>query len=200
MAQTLARAVHAELVVRKSQFLGCVQPMDGRAGALRVVERLRAEHPRATHVCWALLAGGESAAVDDGEPAGTAGLPMLAVLRKQDLDQVLATVVRYFGGIKLGAGGLVRAYTDTVARALADADKVAIVTWLRLGCTLPYPLEGVLRHALEGEPVRHVALQYGEHVHLGLEVDSSHTVALRARLDDLAHGRLLWDDTDPADG
>lgn len=192
MALTLAGAVHAELLVRKSQFLGCVQPMDGRAGALQVVQRLRAEHPRATHVCWALLAGGESAAVDDGEPAGTAGLPMLAVLRKQDLDQVLATVVRYFGGIKLGAGGLVRAYTDTVARALDDAEKVPIVSWQRLACTLPYPLEGVLRHALESEPVRRVQLQYGEHVRLQLEVPAEQAQALRARLNDLGHGQLRW--------
>lgn len=197
MAQTLARAVHAELLVRKSQFIGCVQPMDDRAGALEVVQELRVAHPRATHVCWALLAGGESAAVDDGEPTGTAGLPMLAVLRKQELDQVLATVVRYFGGIKLGAGGLVRAYTETVARALAEADKVAIVSWQRLGCTLPYALEGILRHALEQEPVRKVTLAYGEHVQLALDVDASHADALRARLDDLAHGQLRWDDAGP---
>lgn len=197
MAQTLARAVHAELLVRKSQFIGCVQPMGDRAQALEVVQALRVAHPRATHVCWALLAGGESAVVDDGEPAGTAGLPMLAVLRKQELDQVLATVVRYFGGIKLGAGGLVRAYTETVARALAEADKVAIVSWQRLGCTLPYALEGILRHALEQEPVRNIRLAYGEHVRLALEVDASHANALRARLDDLAHGQLRWDDAGP---
>ena len=65
-----------------------------------------------------MLAGGQSAAVDDGEPGGTAGRPMLEVLRHQDLDGVLATVVRYFGGIKLGAGGLLRAYTEAVAQAL----------------------------------------------------------------------------------
>jgi putative IMPACT (imprinted ancient) family translation regulator len=75
-------------------------------------------HPEATHICWALMAGGESAAVDDGEPGGTAGRPMMEVLRHQGLEGVLATVVRYFGGIKLGAGGLVRAYNGAVAQAL----------------------------------------------------------------------------------
>ena len=88
---------------------------------------LRREHPGAAHVCWALMAGGQSAANDDGEPGGTAGRPMLEVLRHHDLDGVLATVVRYFGGVKLGAGGLVRAYTDSIAQALIDAPLVPLV-------------------------------------------------------------------------
>jgi uncharacterized YigZ family protein len=115
---TLARPVHSELVIRKSRFIGCVQAVPDRAAAQAVVARLHSEHPGAAHVCWAFLAGGQSAANDDGEPGGTAGRPMLEVLRRQDLEGVLATVVRYFGGIKLGAGGLVRAYTDAVAQAL----------------------------------------------------------------------------------
>lgn len=127
MPQTLAAAVHSESLIKKSRFLGCVQPMADRASAQKVVAELRARHPGAAHVCWALLAGGQSAAVDDGEPGGTAGRPMLDVLRHQDLEGVLATVVRYYGGVRLGAGGLVRAYTDSVAQALLKADKVPIV-------------------------------------------------------------------------
>ena len=122
---TLHTPAHSDLSIKKSRFIGCVEPMADRAGALARVNALRAQHPGAAHVCWALLAGGQSAAVDDGEPGGTAGRPMLAVLRHQELDGVLATVVRYFGGVKLGAGGLVRAYTDAVAQALLTADKVA---------------------------------------------------------------------------
>ena len=118
MPYTLKTPVHSELLIRKSRFIACVQPIGDRAGAVAVVSALRAQHPGAAHVCWALLAGGQSAAVDDGEPGGTAGRPMMDVLRHQDLDGVLATVVRYFGGVKLGAGGLLRAYTDAVAQAL----------------------------------------------------------------------------------
>ncbi|MEG1327792.1 MAG: YigZ family protein, partial [Janthinobacterium sp.] len=106
MPFTIATPVHSELIIKKSRFIGCVQPMTDRASAQQVVNDLKAQHPGACHVCWALLAGGQSAAVDDGEPSGTAGRPMLDVLRHQDLEGVLATVVRYFGGIKLGAGGL----------------------------------------------------------------------------------------------
>ncbi|WP_043813360.1 YigZ family protein, partial [Rubrivivax gelatinosus] len=72
MPHTLAGPAHAELVIKKSRFMACVQPVDDRAQAQALVAALRAEHPQAAHVCWALLAGGQSAAVDDGEPGGTA--------------------------------------------------------------------------------------------------------------------------------
>ena len=105
MAFSLAQPAHHELVIKKSRFIACVEPMAGRDEAQARVAQLKAEHPDAAHVCWALLAGGQSAANDDGEPGGTAGRPMLDVLRHQDLQGVMASVVRYFGGIKLGAGG-----------------------------------------------------------------------------------------------
>src|SRR3954465_1307827 len=170
MALTLARAVHSELVIKKSRFLGCVQPVSGRSEALEVVAQLRAEHPGAAHVCWALLAGGQSAANDDGEPGGTAGRPMLEVLRHQQLEGVLATVVRYFGGVKLGAGGLVRAYTDAVAQALLQAEKLPLQKPLSFTCRFPYPLEGAIRRELQEAgavlgPVRH-----GEAVELEFSV------------------------------
>ncbi len=145
---SLAQPVHATLEIRKSRFIACVEPIADRASAQLRVAELRAEHPDAAHVCWALLAGGHSAAVDDGEPSGTAGRPMLEVLRHQQLDGVLATVVRYYGGIKLGAGGLVRAYTDAVAQALQQAEKVAPVALVQVHCELPYAHEGTARHLL----------------------------------------------------
>lgn len=141
MPYTLSAPVHSESVIKKSRFIGCVEPMADRASAQQRVAALRTTHPTATHVCWALMAGGHSAANDDGEPGGTAGRPMLEVLRHQDLEGVLATVVRYYGGTPLGAGGLVRAYTDSVAQALLQADKVPVVRWRTLRCVLPYALE-----------------------------------------------------------
>jgi uncharacterized YigZ family protein len=189
---TLAHPVHHELVVKKSRFLACVEPVDGRPAALAVVARLRAEHPGAAHVCWALLAGGQSAAHDDGEPGGTAGRPMLEVLRRQELEGTLATVVRYFGGIKLGAGGLVRAYTDAVAQALLGAEKLPLRRMLRLACEVPYALEGRVRRALQGAgavlgEVRHGA---GVTVHFTLPDDAA--PGLRQRLDDAGQGALRW--------
>ena len=192
MAQTLARAAPSELLIRKSRFIGCVQPVADRAAAQQVVAGLRAEHPGAAHVCWALLAGGQSAAVDDGEPGGTAGRPMLDVLRHQDLDGVLATVVRYYGGVKLGAGGLVRAYTDCVARALLVADKVPIVKQVRLRCTLPYALEGLVRRELDKAGAVLDEVVHGDRVGMGFTLPDVAVVALVARLNEAGHGLIEW--------
>jgi uncharacterized YigZ family protein len=196
MPQTIAAPVHHELIIKKSRFIACVQPVADRAGAQAVVAGLRAQHPGAAHVCWSLLAGGQSAAVDDGEPSGTAGRPMLDVLRHQDLEGVLATVVRYFGGVKLGAGGLVRAYTDSVAQALLKADKVAIIRMRTLRCTAPYALEGLVRRELEGAGANLLEVEHGDDVAFEFALPESLAPAFAARLGEAAHGRIVWPDED----
>lgn len=192
MRLTLDRPGSHELLIKKSRFIACVEPVPDRAQAQRRVAELRAQHPAAHHVCWALLAGGASAAVDDGEPSGTAGRPMLNVLRQQNLDGVLATVVRYFGGIQLGAGGLVRAYTEAVAQALKQADIIALKHWVAMGCTLPYALEGAVRRALEQAGARTLQAEHGSAVQLRFELPEPDADALRRRLDDLGQGQLVW--------
>ena len=192
MPHTLKSAVHSELIIKKSRFIGCVQPMSDRASAQAVVEQLRAEHPGAAHVCWALLAGGQSAAVDDGEPSGTAGRPMLDVLRHQDLEGVLATVVRYFGGVKLGAGGLVRAYTDSVAQALLKAEKVERQVMAELECTLPYAQEGLLRREVDAAGAELLEVSHGSQVIARLKMPQSAAADFVARLSDLTQGRIGW--------
>jgi len=192
MAYSIAGPVQAELVIKKSRFIGCVQPVADRAQAQAIVAALRATHPGAVHVCWALMAGGQSAAVDDGEPSGTAGLPMLNVLRHQDLDGVLATVVRYWGGTKLGAGGLVRAYTDAVAQALLAAQKVPRQRLARLHCEVPYAMEGWLRRALEAAGATLDEVQHGSAVRLRFSLPESGAAALRAALEEGGRGQLGW--------
>jgi uncharacterized YigZ family protein len=192
MTLTLAHPVHSELVIKKSRFIGCVQPVGGRADALVVVERLRAEHPGAAHVCWALLAGGQSAANDDGEPGGTAGRPMLEVLRHQQLEGVLATVVRYFGGVKLGAGGLVRAYTDAVAQALLHAQKLPLRRTLHFACRVPYSLEGLVRRELHEAGASLGEVTHGESVEIAFSVGEDAADALRSRLNESGQGQLQW--------
>ncbi|MFG6447661.1 IMPACT family protein [Roseateles sp. BYS180W] len=193
MSFSLPHAFSHELVIKKSRFIACVEPCAGREAAQARVAQLKAEHPGAAHVCWALLAGGQSAAHDDGEPGGTAGRPMLEVLRHQDLEGVLATVVRYFGGVKLGAGGLVRAYTDAVAQALIDAPKIERVRTEQLCCTLPYAHEGVLRRCLEQTPgAQLLDVQHGALVQLRFSVPQPLVAALRQRLEDATQGRIGW--------
>ncbi|MGZ5200950.1 MAG: IMPACT family protein [Telluria sp.] len=192
MPQTIAAPVHHELIIKKSRFISCVQPMADRAQAQAVVAGLREEHPGAAHVCWALLAGGQSAAVDDGEPSGTAGRPMLDVLRHQDLEGVLATVVRYFGGVKLGAGGLVRAYTDSVAQALLKAEKVEIVRMRTIRCAVPYAMEGMVRRELDAAGATLLDVAHGDEVVLELALAEGVADALIAKLNEAGHGRLRW--------
>ncbi|WP_312130226.1 IMPACT family protein [Diaphorobacter nitroreducens] len=192
MPYTLSAPVHSELIIKKSRFIGCVQPMADRASAQAVVDALWREHPGAAHVCWALLAGGQSAAVDDGEPSGTAGRPMLDVLRHQDLEGVLATVVRYFGGVKLGAGGLVRAYTDTVAQALLQADKVPLQRMRTLECSVPYALEGLLRRMIDGAGAQLLQVQHGTLVTLQLRLPEAEAEAFVHHVNEAGQGRVAW--------
>ena len=192
MPHSLASPVHSELVIKKSRFIGCVQPVSGRAEAQAIVEALWQAHPGARHVCWALMAGGQSAAVDDGEPSGTAGRPMLEVLRHQDLEGVLATVVRYYGGTPLGAGGLVRAYTDSVAQALQQARKLPLVRHTTLRCVLPYALEGWLRRELPQHDATLLDATHGEGVAVALQLPQTRAAGLVARLNEAGQGQVVW--------
>ena len=192
MPLTLAQPVHSDLVIKKSRFIGCVQAVPDRATAQAIVAGLREQHPQAAHVCWALLAGGQSAANDDGEPGGTAGRPMLEVLRRQDLEGVLATVVRYFGGVKLGAGGLVRAYTDAVAQALLHAEKLPLRRSVPLRCAVPYAMEGLLRRELAHAHANLGPVAHGELVEFTFTVDEDAAPQLVARLNESGQGLLRW--------
>ena len=192
MADTIASVSISELIIKKSRFLGRVEPIRDRAEAQRVVASLWREHPTATHVCWALMAGGQSAANDDGEPSGTAGRPMLEVLRHQKLEGVLATVVRYYGGINLGAGGLVRAYTDAIAQALKGATKVSIVPMQRVACALPYALEGILRNRITQLGLTVLSSEKGMDLKIMIEGPENLIQSLMRDLNESAHGRIVW--------
>ena len=192
MASTIFSSVDYELVIKKSRFIACIQPVADRASAQAVVQQLWAQHPDATHICWALLAGGQSAAVDDGEPSGTAGRPMLEVLRHHDLEGVLATVVRYFGGVKLGAGGLVRAYTDAVAQALQRAEKVPLRRLCTQQCAVPYALEGWMRRQLEQSAAVLLAVEHQNQVKMQWQIAEDAMQSLAARINEAGQGRVAW--------
>jgi len=192
MPFSLATSAQCDVLIKKSRFIGCVEPCEGREAAQARVAQLKAQHPGAAHVCWALLAGGQSAANDDGEPGGTAGRPMLDVLRHQELEGVLATVVRYFGGVKLGAGGLVRAYTDAVAQALLTATKVPRVSMCELRCAVPYAWEGWLRREFERSQAKLLAVRHGSVVEFHFSLPLSAVAALQEHLNEGGHGRLEW--------
>lgn len=190
MSRTLTSPVGSELEVRRNRFLGYVLPVDDREAALAELARLRSEHPGAAHVCWALLAGGQSGMSDDGEPSGTAGRPILEVLRHHELDGVLAAVVRYFGGVKLGAGGLVRAYTEATATALANAETVERVPETTLELRADYADAERVRRWADAAGYAEPDAEYGAEVVLRLRLPRTARDKAVRTIADLAQGRI----------
>lgn len=167
-----------------SRFIAWVEPVSSAQEALELVSKARSQHPDATHHCWAYRLGEEMRFSDDGEPGGTAGRPMLEVMLKRGLDGCAAVVIRYFGGKKLGAGGLVRAYGGAVARALDAAGIVRLVPYHRLRVRAPFASASVV--------LREVGAADSGFDEDGLVVEVSVPAAevegLAARLADLTRG------------
>jgi uncharacterized YigZ family protein len=186
---TLASTVSAEIDIRKSRFIALAIPVADRAAAMRELDALRALHPGATHVCWALLAGGESGMSDDGEPSGTAGRPILEVLRHHEVDGVLAAVVRYYGGIKLGAGGLVRAYTDAIATTMQLAQRIERVPLGMLQVEVDYADEARVRRWVEQEGHELDDPGYGMTVRMSIHMPLAVLDKAADSIRDLTHGR-----------
>ena len=186
---TLPAALSAELEIRKSRFIAYAIPVADRDAAMAELRRLRDEHPAATHVCWALLAGGQSGMSDDGEPSGTAGRPILEVLRHHDLDGVLAAVVRYYGGVKLGAGGLVRAYTDAIASALLDAPRIERIAQVSLIVEVSYADEAKVRRWIDAEGYALVDSAYGMLVKMTIRLPVNAVDEAQRALVDMTQGK-----------
>jgi uncharacterized YigZ family protein len=190
---TLPSSVEAQIDIRKSRFIGLLIPVEDRESALLQLQALREQHPGAAHVCWALLAGGQSGMSDDGEPSGTAGRPILEVLRHHELDGVLAVVVRYYGGIKLGAGGLVRAYTDAIALALKDATLIERVAQTEFTVEVNYADEARVRRWLEQRQYVLVSSAHGTTVKLEIRLPQDELSVARKELQELTNGRYSVD-------
>lgn len=110
--------VENEIVIKKSRFITKLYYIENVNNINDIIDNLKKEYKKCTHICYSYIIGPNIKAVDDGEPSGTAGKPILNVLQKKDMTNILCVVIRYFGGIKLGAGGLVRAYTKSASEAI----------------------------------------------------------------------------------
>lgn len=124
--KTIKKAIQSEINIKKSQFICTLVPTSSKAESKTVIKKLNEQYSDATHNCTAYIVNDGEGFDDDGEPGGTAGKPMINVLRKNELHNVTAVVTRYFGGIKLGAGGLVRAYSKSVMEAIGEAEILEI--------------------------------------------------------------------------
>ena len=176
----LEQPAQFELEIKKSRFLALAQPCRSRAEAMSFLQHQRHQYPDARHHCWAYVLGDPANAInaassDDGEPANTAGKPILNVLQHKAVGDLILVVVRYFGGIKLGAGGLVRAYSQAADRVLAGAQltqAVPLCQW-RLSCD--FAQEQFVRHWLGLHQGQLLAVDYGQQVALTLSLPAQLT-------------------------
>ncbi|QIQ05927.1 YigZ family protein [Streptomyces liangshanensis] len=192
--RTVARAGVHETEINRSRFLCAVAPVADEREAQEFVAGIRKEHPTAGHHCFAYVIGADASvqkASDDGEPGGTAGVPMLDMLLRREMRYVVAVVTRYYGGVKLGAGGLIRAYGGAVGEAL---DLVGVRTRRRFRLatvTVDHQRAGKLENDLRatGRAVREV--RYAEAVTIGIGLPDGEVDTFRAWLADTTAGTAV---------
>lgn len=192
--QTIASGSQIEQEIKRSRFIGFLEPVDTEFAARDFIDQIRRRFPDARHHCTAFVVRTPNAlpitrSSDDGEPAGTAGMPILTTLLGHDLVDVCAVVVRYFGGIKLGTGGLVRAYTSSVQQAIEAATLVPLVekTFAHLECDLASA--GFIESALRSADVEITEIRYQENVVFTLRYDPCDQVKLNTLVAEITKGK-----------
>lgn len=189
MAYTLAEPARFELDIKHSRFLALASPARSPEQALDFLRQVAVAD--ATHNCWAYRIGQEYRSSDDGEPSGTAGRPILAAIDGQGLDQVMVVVIRWYGGIKLGAGGLVRAYGGTAAECLRTAPQRELVRYCEAAVVSPFEDLGLLHSALDSHQASKLAEHFTEQgVQLRIRLPHDHLAALVLRLRDGSRNRI----------
>ena len=167
-----AAPVDRELLINKSRFITWLRPVASREQAMAVIDEARARYPDASHHCYAYLLGNPASAQaamnDDGEPSGTAGKPIFNVIQHKGMSDVLVVVSRYFGGVKLGAGGLVRAYAAAAEAVLAEVERVESVPQVTCRLEMGFPLEQRLRHWAEQNSAEVLDVHYSQSVAMTL--------------------------------
>ncbi len=201
-AASLHKPHQSELVIRRSRFLARSARASSREEARAFVERIASLDPSATHHCWAFVAGppGDSARIgssDAGEPHGTAGRPMLQILLHSGLGEICLVVSRWFGGVKLGSGGLVRAYQDSARENLAALPQRLLVPQSRVSLVLPYAGLESLKRGLSGLEAEILEESYAESVGLALSLPTEHLEKL-AQLAASSKATLLEEASGPS--
>ena len=180
-----------EFYEKKSHFIGRVWPVETEEEALAKIQEMKKQHYDATHNCWAyIIKDGAVRFSDDGEPGGTAGMPMLQVLQREGLYNIVCVVTRYFGGILLGAGGLVRAYTKGAKIAVDAAGKSMKRVWTALYIPIPYSHYERVKLEIEvfGGILRDT--QFGADVELEVLMPEAQAQPFLDRLTDLSAGTI----------
>lgn len=199
--RTLRQSGSDELIIQKSRFIGYAAPCETEEDALAFLQQIRTKHKDATHNCYAYVIGRNMGVMrysDDGEPGGTAGLPIMEVIKAQGVTNCCVVVTRYFGGILLGAGGLVRAYTQGCAVALKAAQVVVMEPSRQYLCEVAYPLWDKVQHTLRALPVQLLSTEFTTAVTFTLlvrEKDSGSVLSTLTQTTDARFESMLEDES-----
>lgn len=192
--RTLRHVGSARLVVKKSVFIGYASPANTEEEARAFIEKIKSHHSDATHNVFAyLINDGRNFAIrydDDGEPKGSAGKPVLKVIQNKGLSNVVVVVTRYFGGIKLGYGGLVKAYSDAASLAIENAGIVEVYETERFEVTFPYNLFHTVKETVENAGGRVVGEEYDQLVKFTVETRKGEAEPLMELLTEKTRGRV----------
>ena len=192
---TIANEFRTEYIIEKSRFIATIAPVSTEEEAQAFIQRISKEFWDATHNCTAYAIGPrqeQQRSSDNGEPSGTAGKPMLEVLKKTTITNVAVVVTRYFGGIKLGAGGLIRAYSHSVAKAVQEGPKLLIAPRQIVSLTIDYSYFGSVERQLQtlGLPYQP---SFTDTISLEIYVELSFVSELETTITNLTGGNLLWE-------
>lgn len=191
--KTLRRSSSDEFIVNKSRFIGYAAPVQTEEEALAFLQQIRTKHKDATHNCYAYVIGQNMGIMrysDDGEPGGTAGMPIMEVIKAQGIVNCCVVVTRYFGGVLLGAGGLVRAYTQGCVVGLKAAQVVVMEPSQQYLCEVAYALWDKVQHAMRSLPVQVLSSEFTTAVTFTLLVREKDAEAVLTKLTQVTDARF----------
>lgn len=185
----------AEIIEKRSKFIANVYPVDSQKEAVELINKIKKEAVGAKHVVYAYIIEGETIYnkySDDGEPQGTAGVPILSLLEKMKLRNVLITVTRYFGGILLGTGGLVKAYTEAAKRGLKEAEKIEVIKKTKLNLEFAYELKDKISFYIKNQKYEEKEIYYGEKIRLSVNVPEEKLEEFKKALVELTDNNIVF--------
>ena len=196
---TIKQYGEGEIIEKKSRFLGKIKQVETEEEALEFIESIKKQYWDARHNCFAYIIGTKGETVrcsDDGEPSGTAGKPMLEVLQNQELRNVVAVVTRYFGGVLLGTGGLVRAYTQATQEALKEAQVATMTPMAVMTVKNDYNAIGKIKYVLAQEEVPVLNEEYAVDVVVTMAVSLAEKERMIKKLIEVTNGKAVIEEKD----
>lgn len=192
---TIKTAGQHELVIKKSQFICSLQRVGTATAADQFIAEIKKANGKANHNCFAYMIGEHDQIQresDDGEPSGTAGVPILEVLKRLELHNVCAVVTRYFGGIKLGAGGLIRAYSNATSKAIEQVGIVSLVLQTAIQITVSYANLDKLNYYLSQQAISITQTDYTDQVQVTIAVDTANLDDVQTNITNLLAGQVSF--------